>query len=100
MLKALIEALPQSKENRPIIDLRKTDSFTFEAARLVRDQGLSIEKAVSQAIDNRLLIGKPISLRAKEEALVIESLALSDVFTIESLERFFIGNEKREGYHG
>ena len=99
MPKALIEALPQSKENRPIIDLRKTDSFTFDAARLVRDQGLSIEKAVSQAIDNRLLIGKPISLRAKEEAL-IESLALSDVFTIESLERFFIGNEKREEYHG
>ena len=91
MLKAHLEAPPHTKENRPIIDLRKTDSFTFEAARLVRDQGISIEKAVSQAIDNRLLIGKPISLRAEEEALIIESLALSDVFTIESVERFCIG---------
>lgn len=100
MIKAHLEAPPHTKENIHIIDLRKTDSFTFDAARLVRDQGLSIEKAVSQAIDNRLLIGKPISLRAKEEALIIESLALSDVFAIESLERFFIGNEKREEYHG
>lgn len=91
MLKAHLEAPPHTKENRPIIDLRKTDSFTFEAARLVRDQGLSIEKAVSQAIDNRLLIGKPISLRAKEEALLIESLAFSDAFTIESIESFILG---------
>ena len=71
--------------------LKQSDSFTFQAAKSIRDNGLSVQEALTQAIDSRLSIGKPIPLRARDEALVIESLANSDVFTIESIESFFMG---------
>ena len=74
--------------------LKQSDSFTFQAAKSIRDNGLSVQEALTQAIDSRLKIGKPIHLRAKEEALLIESLALSDAFTIESIESFIL-NERR-----
>ena len=88
MLKAHLEASPQKHLRQ---SLRQSDSFTFKAAKSIRDNGLSVQEALTQAIDSRLRIGKPIPLRARDEALLIESLALSDVFTIESVERFFIG---------
>lgn len=74
--------------------LRQSDSFTFQAAKSIRDNKLSVQEALTHAIDSRLRIGKPISLRARDEAILIESLALSDAFTLESIESFILGERR------